>query len=61
MEVAEMRVAGAARSAALAAIGKSESTQTGAVFFTGGRKAAFLLRGRNTANGAFRGHGSLQN
>jgi len=36
MEVTEMRVAGAARSAALAAIGKGESTQTGTVFGVNG-------------------------
>jgi len=51
VEVAEVRMAGAARSAALAAIGKGESTQTGTVLFIGGRK---------TAKGAFSGHGSLQ-
>jgi len=68
MEVAEMRMAGAARSAALAAIGKSESTQTGTVFVIRGRKTANFMRdrravvflgGRRTANGAVRGHGSL--
>ena len=32
VEVTEMRMAGAARSAALAAIGKGESTQAGTVF-----------------------------
>jgi hypothetical protein len=51
VEVAQMRVARAARSAALAAIGKGESTQTGTVLLIGGRK---------TANGTFSGHGSLQ-
>jgi hypothetical protein len=68
VEVAEIRMAGTARSAALAAIGKGESTQTGTVFLAGGRKTAnliggrravFFLCGRKTANGAFRGHGSL--
>ena len=34
VEVAEMRMAGAARSAALAAIGKGKSTQIGTVFGT---------------------------
>ncbi len=51
MVVAEIQMAGAARSAALAAIGKGESTQIGTVL---------LRRGRKTANGAVRGHGSLQ-
>jgi len=46
MEVTEMQVAGAARSAALAAIGKGESTQTGTVLFAGGRKMANLIGGR---------------
>jgi hypothetical protein len=60
VEVAEMQVAGAARSAALAAIGKGESAQVdGTVLFAGGRRADFSLGGRNTANGAVRGHGSL--
>jgi hypothetical protein len=68
VEVAEMRVTGAARSAALAAIGKGESTQTGtvlfmvdrrAVVFLCGRRTDFFLGGRKTANGAVRGHGSL--
>jgi len=62
-------MAGAARSAALAAIGKSESTQTGTVFVIRGRKTANFMRdrravvflgGRRTANGAVRRHGSLQ-
>jgi len=53
VEVAEMRVAGAARSAALAAIGKGESTQVGGT--------VFLRCGRRATNGAVRGHGSLQN
>jgi len=34
VEVTKMRVAGAARSAALAAIGKGEKTQIGTVFWT---------------------------
>src|SRR5712692_7377574 len=68
VEVAEMQVAGAARSAALAAIGKCESTQTGtvllmcdrsAVFFLCGRRAIFFKRDRKAVDGAFRGHGSL--
>ena len=70
VEVAVMRVAGAARSAAVAAIGKGESTQTGTVFFMCGRKTIVLLGGRKTANfrygpdqvganGVVRGHGSL--
>jgi len=52
MEVAVMRVAGAARSAAVAAIGKGESTQTGTVFFMCGRKTGNFRcgRGRKTAN-----------
>ncbi len=29
-------------------------------FFVGGRRTDFFLGGRKTANGAFRGHGSLQ-
>jgi hypothetical protein len=67
VEVAEMRVAGAMRSAALAAIGKGESTQTGTVLFRfcrkadvllRGRRAVFYMRGRKTANGAVCGHGS---
>jgi len=50
--------------------GKGESTQTGTVilmggrrtvFFLCGRRADFFLGGRKTVNGAFRGHGSLQN
>ena len=60
MEVTEMQVAGAARSAALAAIGKGEGAQTGTVLFAGGRKMAnligiggrradFFLRGRRAA------------
>src|SRR5260370_16475256 len=50
VERAEMRVAGAARSAALAAIGKGESTQTGTVFlrFMRDRRAVFSLAGRKT-------------
>jgi len=36
VEVAQVRVAGAARSAALAAIGKGESTQTGTVLGVNG-------------------------
>jgi hypothetical protein len=50
VERAEMQVAGAARSAALAAIGKGESTQTGTVFFRfmGDRRAVFSLTGRKT-------------
>ena len=59
---------GAARSAAVAAIGKGESTQIGtvllmrdrrAVVFLCGRGAGFFLGGRKTANGAVRGQGSL--
>ncbi len=46
MEVTEILMAGAARSAALAAIGKGESTQTGTVLFAGGRKMANLIGGR---------------
>jgi len=53
VEVTEMQVAGAARSAALAAIGKGESTQVGGT--------VFLRCGRRATNGAVRGHGSLQN
>ena len=70
VEVTEMQVAGAARSAALAAIGKGESTQVGGTvlfaggrrtgFFICGRRTVFILCGRKTANGAVRGHGSLQ-
>jgi len=45
------RVAGAARSAALVAFGKRESTQTGTVPFMCDRRAV---------NGAVPGHGSLQ-
>jgi len=59
MEVAEMRMAGAARSAALAAIGKGERTQAGTVLFICGRRADFFLGGRKTASGVVRGHGSL--
>jgi hypothetical protein len=73
MEVAVMRVAGAARSAALAAIGKGESTETGTVFsiclicgretvvFLCGRKTANFLCGSDQvgANGVVRRHGSL--
>jgi hypothetical protein len=59
VEAAEMRVTGAARSAALAAIGKGESTQTGTVFFIGSGRTDFFSCGRNTANGAFRGRESL--
>ena len=51
VERAEVGVARAARSAAVAAIGEGERTQTGTVFFRCGRKAA---------NGAVRGHKSLQ-
>jgi hypothetical protein len=50
VEVAEVQVAGAARGAALAAIGKGKSTQTGTVLFTGGRKTVLFMCGRKTAN-----------
>ena len=48
--VREMRIADAARSAAVAAIGKGESTQTGTVFFRfmRDRRAVFSLAGRKT-------------
>jgi len=59
VEVAEMRMAGAARSAALAAIGKGESTQTGTVLFIGGRRAVVSPCGRRAADGTVRGHRSL--
>jgi hypothetical protein len=68
VEVTEVQVAGAARSAALAAVGKGESTQTGtvlfrfdrrAVFFLCGRRAVVYTCGRRTANGAVRRHGIL--
>jgi len=58
MEVTEILMAGAARSAALAAVGKGEGAQTGTVLFaggrkmanlTGGRRADFFLRGRRAA------------
>jgi len=48
MEVAEMQVAGAARRAALAAVGKGEGAQTGTVLLIGGRKTANLKCGRRT-------------
>jgi hypothetical protein len=51
MEVTEMQMAGAARHAALAAIGKGESAQVGGTVFLG--------FGRSTANGTVRGHRSL--
>ncbi len=64
-------MAGAERSAALAAIGKGEGTQAGTVLLIGGRRADFFLGGRKMANfrcgtdqvganGAVRGPGSLQ-
>jgi len=46
MEVTEILMAGAARSAALAAVGKGEGAQTGTVLFAGGRKMANLIGGR---------------
>jgi hypothetical protein len=60
MEVTEMRMAEAARSAALAAVGKGEGTQIGGtVFLRFDLGTDFFLCGRRTANGAVRGHGSL--
>ena len=61
VEVAVMRVAGASRSAAVAAIGKGESTQAGTVFLTCGRRTANSRCGPDQvgANGVVRGHGSL--
>jgi hypothetical protein len=60
VEVTEMQVAGAARSAALAAIGKGESAQVGGtVFLAGGRRSRCFLCGHTRASRAFRGHGSL--
>jgi hypothetical protein len=50
IEVAVMRVAGASRSAALAAIGKGESAQTGTVFLRRARKTGNFRCGRKTAN-----------
>jgi hypothetical protein len=59
MKVAEMQVAGAARSATLAAIGKGEGTQVGGTVFLGfGHTTDFFICGRKTANGLVRGHGS---
>jgi hypothetical protein len=51
MEGAQVRMAGAAGSAALAAIGESESTQAGTVF---------LMCDRRAVNGTIGGHRSLQ-
>jgi len=48
MKVTEMQVAGAARSAALAAVGKGEGAQTGTVLLAGRRKMANLIGGRRT-------------
>ena len=49
VEVTEVQVSGAARSAALAAIGKGESTQVGGtVLLRCGRRANFFLCGRRT-------------
>jgi hypothetical protein len=60
VEVTEMQVAGAARSAALAAIGKGENAQVGGtVLLSFGRRTDSCVCGRNTANGAVRGHRSL--
>jgi hypothetical protein len=59
MEVAEMQMAGAARSAALATIGKGESAQTGTVYLRFDRRADFFLCERRAANRAIRGHRSL--
>jgi hypothetical protein len=69
VEVTEMQVAGAARSAALAAIGKGESARVAGTVFLGferktdfclsGRRTDFIPCGRNAANGAVRGHRSL--
>ena len=69
VEVTEMEVAGAARHAALAAVGEGESAQIGGTVFLWferrtdsllcGRRTDFILCGRNTANGAIRGHGIL--
>ena len=56
--VAEIRVAGAARSAAPAAIGKGERTQAGTVLFRRDRKAVLFMRDRKTVD--FRGRRSLQ-
>jgi len=55
-------VAGAARHAALAAVGKCESAQVGGTIFLGFiSRTDFLLCGRRTAKGAVRGHGILLN
>ena len=51
MVIAEMGMAGASRSAALAAISEGERTQRGTVFF---------MRDRRAVDGAIGGHGSLQ-
>ncbi len=60
MEVTEILMAGAARSAALAAIGKGESTQVGGtVFLASGCRASCFLCGHTRASRAFRGHRSL--
>jgi hypothetical protein len=60
MEVTEMQMAGAARSAALAAIGKGEGAQVGGtVLLAGGRRATCFLCGHTRASRAFRGHRSL--
>jgi hypothetical protein len=60
VEVTEMQVAGAARSAALAAIGKGESAQVaGTVFLGFNHRGFFSLCGRNTANRVVRRHGRL--
>jgi hypothetical protein len=60
MEVTVMQMAGAARSAALAAIGKGESTQVGGtVLLAGGCRSRCFLCGHTRASRAFRGHRSL--
>jgi len=59
VEGTEMQMAGAARSAALAAIGKGESTQVGTVFLASGCRASCFLWGHTRASRAFRGHRSL--
>jgi len=60
VEVTEMQVAGAARSAALAAVGKGESAQVGGtVLFAGGCRSRCFLCRHTRASRAVRGHRSL--
>src|SRR5258707_15006244 len=60
VERAEVRMAVAARSAALAAIGKGERTQRRTVLLTCDRRAVFFMCDRRAVDGAIGGHGSLQ-